>query len=109
MINKKTAPSTCSCMVGYLAAKVSLLILRQAVGILISGVDSVKLFFHSSYSRGFLLSAPSSASLYYIPCSDLETHFDVTDIDVTAIDGRYPSIVIDIDTCARGSLNPRFQ
>ena len=67
MINKKTAPSTCSCIVGYLAAKVLLLILRQAVGILISGeivVDSVKLFFHSSYSSGFLLSAPSSASLY---------------------------------------------
>ena len=30
----------------------------------------------------------------------------MTDIDVTAIDGRYPAIVIDIDACARGSLSP---
>ena len=26
--------------------------------------------------------------------------------DVTAIDGRYPAIVLDIDACARGSLSP---
>ena len=34
------------------------------------------------------------------------SRFDVTDIDVTAIDGRYPAIVLDIDACARGSLSP---
>ena len=53
LINKKRALYLHAAAVGYLAAKVMLVVLRQAVRILISGeivVDSVKFFFHYSYS-----------------------------------------------------------
>ena len=54
-------------LVGYLAAKVALLVLREPVGVLASGevvVDVVEFFFHSSYSCDSLMNAPSSAGLY---------------------------------------------